>query len=69
MKMGQKDKMVHDDGEKMKIPAAVEVKSLVCGRDCHVPGLGHFKHGDSVTDARLVEALKGHPFFHPQEVE
>ena len=41
-----------------------ELKKLICIREAVMPGLGHFKPGDVITDPDLIERIgEGHPFF------
>lgn len=37
----------------------VAASSLVCVRDCFAPGLGGWKTGDIVKEAKLIKYLKG----------
>ncbi len=39
-------------------------KKLICVKEAIMPGRGHFKPGDEVIDADLIEAIgPNHPFF------
>lgn len=42
-------------------------KSLVCTRECDMPGVGAWSVGDVVTDPELLKLLAGHPYFDSKE--
>ena len=42
-------------------------KVLVCIVEGEMPGIGAWKKGDEITDAKLIQKLNGHPYFKPKE--
>lgn len=45
-------------------PSALQDVRLICAKEAVMPGLGHFKPGDIITEPALIERIgKNHPFF------
>lgn len=63
------DAIVHPDAEVAPISKTESspAPALVCIRECEMPDVGAFKHGQLVTRPDLVEKLTDHPYFKPSE--
>ncbi len=51
------------------IPEQETTNGLMCARECEMPGIGHFKSGQIITDQFLIARIGDNPNFEKVEQE
>lgn len=68
MMENQEDKMMRPE-EVHTLEVSPAPETLTCVRECVMPGIGTFAHGQIITDPAIIAQISGNPhFMRTQEV-